>query len=273
MRSEINFWRLDTMPHPAHGRFIWYDLMTTDQAAAKSFYNQLVGWGTQPFEGSGMPYTMWTAGKNPIGGVMDLAEEARQAGAPPHWVAYVAVTDVAATCDRTVELGGAVLHPATDIDGAGSFAILQDPQGAPFAVYTSGSLASNEPGPPSVGAFSWHELATTDLETASSFYADLFGWETKEDMDMGDGWVYRIFGCPDGAHLGGMFTKTDAMPGPPMWLYYITVDDLDGALERLDGLGGRLLNGPMEVPGGDRIAQCMDPQGAAFALHAEAHQD
>jgi len=26
----------------------------------------------------------------------------------------------------------------------------------------------------------------------------------------------------------------------------------------------------MEVPGGDLVAQCMDPQGAAFAVHATA---
>jgi predicted enzyme related to lactoylglutathione lyase len=260
------------MSHPAHGRFIWYDLMTTDQAAAKSFYNQLVGWGTQPFEGGDMPYTMWTAGNNPIGGVMDLPDGARQAGAPPYWVAYVAVTDVAGICDRAVVLGGTVLHPATDIDGAGCFAILQDPQGAPFAVYTSDSLSTEESSAPSVGEFSWHELATTDFDAGSAFYSELFGWETKEDLEMGEGWMYRIFGRREGAPLGGMFTKTDEMPGPPMWLYYIMVDDLDGAVERLKELGGRLLDGPMEVPGGDRIAQCMDPQGAAFALHAKAQQ-
>jgi hypothetical protein len=260
------------MGHPAHGRFIWYDLMTTDQNAAKSFYNQLVGWGTQPFEGGDMPYTMWTAGGNPIGGVMDLQPEASEAGAPPHWIAYIAVTDVASTADRAVERGGEILHPPTDIEGAGSFAILKDPQGAPFAIYASDSVSTDDPRRPGLGEFSWHELATTDHERGAEFYFELFGWETKDEMDMGDGWMYRIFGRPDSFHLGGIFTKPDEMPGPPMWLYYISVDDLDGRLERLTELGGQLLNGPIEVSGGARIAHCLDPQGAAFALHAPAEQ-
>jgi len=261
------------MSHPAHGRFIWYDLNTTDPSAAKGFYNRLVGWGTQPFEGGGMPYTMWTVGSNPIGGVMELPEEAKQAGAPPHWVAYVAVDDVAAISKRTVELGGAELHPATDIEGAGCFAVLQDPQGVPFAVYTSDQLSTDAPEPPGVGHFSWHELASTDHRAGFEFYADLFGWETMEDMDMGGGAMYRIFGRPGSFPLGGMYTTTADMPGPPMWLYYISVPSVAEALPLVEELGGTVLNGPMEVPGGDTIAQCMDPQGAAFALHSKAAGD
>lgn len=258
------------MVHPAHGSFVWYDLMTTDQAGAKSFYNQLVGWGTQPWQGGDTPYTMWTDGDTPVGGVMDLPKEARDAGAPPHWIAYIAVTDVAEICSRVIELGGVVLHPATDIEGAGCFAVLQDPQGVAFAVYSSDQLSTDAPEPPGVGRVSWHELATTDLDAAFSFYSTLFGWETHEDMDMGDGWIYRIFGRPGEFPLGGVFTKTEQIPGPPMWLYYISVPSVDAAVDRVQELGGQLLNGPMEVPGGDTIAQCMDPQGAAFALHSRA---
>jgi uncharacterized protein len=258
------------MSHPAHGRFVWYDLMTTDQPAAKSFYNQIIGWGTKPWEGSDMPYTMWTRGEEPIGGIMDLPKEASDAGAPPHWLAYVAVTDVAATCDRVTELGGTVLHAPMDIEGAGCFAILQDPQGAVFAVYTSENLSTDAPEPPAIGQFSWHELATSDFQAGYDFYTDLFGWDTKEDMDMGDGWIYRMYGEPGSYPLGGMFTKPDEMPGPPMWLYYISVPSVDEAVAKVTELGGQVINGPMDVPGGDKIAQCMDPQGAVFALHSSA---
>jgi predicted enzyme related to lactoylglutathione lyase len=261
------------MSHPANGRFIWYDLNTTDPSAAKSFYNQLVGWGTRPFEGGGMPYTMWTVGSDPIGGVMELPDEAKRAGAPPHWVAYVAVGDVAAASQRTVELGGAVLHPATDLQGAGCFAVLQDPQGVPFAVYASETLSSDAPEPPRVGQFSWHELASADHRAGFEFYAELFGWEAKQDIDMGGGAMYRIFGQPDSFPLGGMYTKTAEMPGPPMWLYYVSVPDVGDAVAKVEELGGTVLNGPMEVPGGDLVAQCIDPQGAAFALHSKAADD
>jgi predicted enzyme related to lactoylglutathione lyase len=261
------------MAHPAHGRFVWYDLMTTDQPAAKAFYNQLIGWGTRPLEGSSVPYTMWTAGSEAIGGIMDLPKEAGDAGAPPHWIAYVAVSDVAETSGRCVELGGAVLHPPTDIDGAGCFAILQDPQGVVFAVYSSDNLSSDEIEPAGVGKISWHELATSDSEAAMQFYGELFGWQLQENMDMGGGWMYRIYGRPSSFPLGGMFTKPEEMKGPPMWLYYISVPNIDDAVAKVSELGGRLLNGPMEVPGGDKIAQCVDPQGAAFALHCRGAAD
>ena len=161
------------------------------------------------------------------------------------------------------------MHAPTDIPGAGRFAVLADPQGAVFAVHASQEEGPSPAGPPRSGEFSWHELATTDHEGAYEFYADLFDWEKQEAMDMGGGWMYQIYGRA-GAPLGGMFNKTAEMPGPPMWLYYIKVDSVDEAVERVKELGGQVLNGPMEVPGGDRIAQCMDPQGAVFALHSSA---
>ncbi len=54
----------------------------------------------------------------------------------------------------------------------------------------------------------------------------------------------------------------------PNWLFYIHVADISAAMEKVKELGGQVLNGPMEVPGGDFVAQCMDPQGAAFAIHS-----
>jgi hypothetical protein len=68
--------------------------------------------------------------------------------------------------------------------------------------------------------------------------------------------------------LGGMFDKSEDMPGPPSWLYYTTVDDIDRTVEKVREKGGQVLNGPMEVPGG-KIAQCLDPQGAMFAVYAK----
>ena len=56
---------------------------------------------------------------------------------------------------------------------------------------------------------------------------------------------------------------------PPNWLSYIRVDAVKPVADQVAQLGGTVINGPMEVPGGDWIAQCIDPQGAAFALHAK----
>jgi len=49
---------------------------------------------------------------------------------------------------------------------------------------------------------------------------------------------------------------------------FISIDDVTTAVEKVKELGGQVVNGPMEVPGGDLIAQCLDPQGVLFALHS-----
>jgi predicted enzyme related to lactoylglutathione lyase len=81
--------------------------------------------------------------------------------------------------------------------------------------------------------------------------------------------MYFIF-KRNGRDLGGMFNTSPEMPMPPNWLHYIRVDTADAAAERVKANGGQVLNGPMDVPGGDRVAQCSDPQGAMFAVHSKA---
>ncbi len=251
------------------GRFCWYDLMTLDPGAAEGFYKEVAGWGTDIWQGGEMPYTMFTNGGKPLGGVMQLPEEAKAQGAPPHWLAYVSVPDVRETTAKAKALGAHVHVEPQEIPNAGSFAVLADPQGAVFAVFTPKEEMPGQAEPPGKGEFSWHELATTDHVAAFDFYADLFGWQKTDAMDMGDMGIYQMYGAGNST-LGGMFNKPAEMPASPHWLYYIRVDNVNAAVEKVKALGGQVLNGPMEVPGGDTIAQCMDPQGAAFALHSSA---
>jgi predicted enzyme related to lactoylglutathione lyase len=246
------------------GRFVWYDLMTTHPKQAEPFYTKVAGWGTQPFEG--MPYTMWTRDGAPIGGVGQVEPP----GMPPHWLAYIAVANVDAAVKQAESLGGRTAVPGTDIPKVGRFAVLADPQGAVFAVFTPGD-GGQGPGPErdaKIGEFSWHELATTDCKKALAFYQAMFGWENTAEHDMGPLGTYYIFGR-NGRELGGMSNLTADMKMPPNWTLYIRVDSADAAAERVKVNGGQVLNGPMDVPGGDRIAQCMDPQGAMFAVHSK----
>jgi predicted enzyme related to lactoylglutathione lyase len=248
------------------GRFVWYDLMTTDPGAATEFYTKIAGWGTQQWEGSATSYTMWTNQNAPLGGVMKMMPETMDT-MPPHWIGYVAVPNVDETATQAESLGGKVLTPPMDIPEVGRFAVISDPQGAAIAIFTPASDAPGHDGPPNVGEFSWHELTTTDHQSAYDFYQKLFGWDKTGDFDMGEAGMYQMYGRGE-LPLGGMWTKPADMPMPPNWLYYIQVPNVDEAAERVKALGGQVLNGPMEVPGGDRIAQCLDPQGAAFAVHS-----
>jgi len=250
------------------GRFVWYDLITTDPGSAADFYTKVAGWGTQTWPGSGpTPYTMWTTHDTPIGGVTELSPDMQ--GMPPHWIGYVAVPNVDESAKQAESLGGRVITPPMDIPEVGRWAVISDPQGAAIAIFTPKDGAQQPEHVPNVGEISWHELTTTDHVAAYEFYEKLFGWNKTGDHDMGEMGVYRTYGRGD-LSLGGMFTKPADMPMPPNWLYYIRVPNVDEAAERVKALGGQVLNGPMDVPGGDRIAQCLDPQGAAFAVHARA---
>ncbi|MGE5232025.1 MAG: VOC family protein [Deltaproteobacteria bacterium] len=249
----------------SRGRFVWHELMTPDPEAAQKFYTQVVGWKTEAWD-QNTAYIMWMTDSGPIGGLMTLPAEAKLQGAPPHWLAYISTPDVDATVADAARLGGRVLKPATDIPEVGRFAILADPQSAVFAAFTPLSpMAQSDT--PQVGGFSWHELATTDPAAAFGFYQTLFGWEKTDAMDMGPNGVYQMFGW-DGKSMGGVYRKPKEMPSPPNWLGYVHIRDTNKAIEKIKKAGGKVLNGPMEVPGGDLIAQGIDPQGAAFAVHS-----
>ncbi len=252
------------------GRFVWYELLTRDTEAAKAFYTEVIGWSTQPFEGSGQPYSMWLAGETPVGGVMRLLPEHEAGGLTPQWWAHVAVDDVDAAARRAEELGATIRTPGTDIPEIGRFAVVDDPQGALIALFTR----KGEPMPPpdrmKVGSVGWHELNTTDHESAWKFYSELFGWKHTTSMDMGPEWgTYFMFRNPDDPEdrsAGGMFDAAKQAGMPPKWLYYVNVEAMDPAVGRIEAGGGKLLTGPMDVPGGGRAAQALDPQGVHFAI-------
>src|ERR1700730_7902857 len=109
-----------------HGRFVWYELKTSDVEAAKAFYAEVVGWGTQDASTPGMAYTLFTAGKAPVSGLLNLPEDARKMGARPSWIGYVGVNDVDAAADRAKHLGGAVQVPPTDIPNVSRFSVIAD---------------------------------------------------------------------------------------------------------------------------------------------------
>jgi hypothetical protein len=244
------------------GRFIWHELVTTDPEAAATFYSKVVPWKTQD---SGLPsYTLWMAGKTQIGGLTGLPESG--AGTPPHWIIYIATPDVDATVADAESLGGKIVKEPTDIPNMGRFAVMTDPQGATFAVYTPPGPPpeGSETAKPGPGEFTWHELATTDAAAALEFYIELFGWEKGDGHDMGGMGTYHLINH-QGAQVGGVYNLQGAAT-PAHWLSYVQVPDCDKATEVAKAAGARVLNGPMEVPGGSWITMLEDPQGGSFAV-------
>jgi predicted enzyme related to lactoylglutathione lyase len=242
---------------------VWYELLTNDPPAALAFYTDVIGWTTQEWESG---YTMWISSQGPLAGTMKLPEEARKKGVPPHWTSYVEVADVDATAAQARDLGGRVFVQPTDLPKLGArFAVIGDPQGASIYAYEPfDSMDLHDGTKP--GEFTWSELLTSDHDAAFRFYSRLFGWQWLSEHDLGPLGLYLLFGV-GGKQLGGMFTRTKEMPMAPAWLYYVEVDGLDARVERAKARGGKLLNGPMGVPGGSRIAQMLDPQGVMFSMH------
>jgi predicted enzyme related to lactoylglutathione lyase len=250
----------------SHGRFVWYELLTTDPEAAEAYYCEVIGWGTQPVPGPYGPYTLFTAGETPVCGLMQQPEPAKTRGAPPTWMGHVLVDDVDAATRKARSLGATVYLEPRDIPNVCRHSVIADPQMA-----TIGMMAWAHPqkdGPPGAaalpGRIGWHELLTTDWENGYDFYNTLFGWQKADALTLDEIGTYQVF-ATGGQPVGGMFNKPAVIP-ITFWLYYFNVADFDAAVGRITAHGGEIANGPVEVPGGGWIVQARDPQGAVFAL-------
>lgn len=245
-------------------RFVRHDLMSTDPKRAAPFYAELFGWTTKdvqvPMMG-GFTVTRLLLGDRVLGAIMPFDPKH---GVPSHWMGYVEVADVDACCKRVPELGGVVGMPPTTIP-PGRFAILTDPGKGWLSPF-----APKEPPPVfdrgTVGAFSWHELHTTDAAAARRFYEGLFGW-TSRDTPMPGG-TYTVFDDERG-EVGGMMTLREGSSHGPQWLPYVRVEDAARAADRAAKLGAKVPQPPREIEGGVRVV-AIDPTGAALVLYSGA---
>ena len=245
------------------GRFVWYELLTTDIAAAQVFYGKVVGWDARDASTPDFAYRMFTVGNAPMAGLMNLPEEGLRKGATPRWLGYVAVDDVDMTAERVRCLGGTIYVPPTD-SNIGRISVIADPQTATLALVSGLKPAeAAAPLPDQPGRVGWHELFAADHGTAFAYYCEVFGWP-KADAEPGATEAYQLFSA-GGETIGGMFTKLAKAP-IPFWLYYFTVDDIGAALDRVTEAGGQIFEGPFKLVGDSAIARCVDPQGAMFAL-------
>jgi predicted enzyme related to lactoylglutathione lyase len=246
------------------GHFVWNELMTTDLEAATTFYKSVVGWDTEDKQMPGMVYRLVSKNGGQSGGMMVLPKEACDMGVPPNWAPYIATNDVDADTARAESLGGRVYKSPMDIPGVGRFAVVGDPTGAAFSLFKPGMPPAGAPAT-GEGSVGWYELHSKDWQKAWPFYEGLFGWKKSTAMDMGPMGSYQIFSIV-GQDKGAMFNSPAAAQHHSFWLTYFIVGDIDAAATRVTEGGGKITNGPMQVPGEGWILQAADPQGAMFAL-------
>jgi uncharacterized protein len=243
--------------------FVWYELVTADMEAARAFYANVMGWEMRDASMPGMAYTLCATASGTVCGLINLPPEADGPGAKPCWVGYVGVDDVEVAATRVIELGGVVDVSPQTVPAVSRFAVVTDPQMVPFGVL-KWLMPRPQSGPPgSPGEVGWHELMASDETSAFAFYHALFGWQSAGN-ETGPAGTYQLFSA-GGETIGGMINKPPAAP-VPLWLHYFNVADIDAAVKRAIAGGGRIISDPTAVPGDKWVVQCLDPQGAVFAM-------
>jgi predicted enzyme related to lactoylglutathione lyase len=248
----------------AHGSFIWYELVTTDAAAASAFYGEVIGWTARDAGVPGVNYRLFSHAGQDVAGHMSIPP-----GAPeqmrPAWLGYIGVDDVDATVAALAADGGRVHMPATDLPGVGRMAMMADPQNVPFYVMRGASDEDSTAfSAEQAGHCRWNELSTSDQEGALTFYTRHFGWSRGEAMPMGEMGDYRFL------HHGGEMIGAvmPAQPGAsgPLWLFYFGVEDIDAAAAKVSASLGTIHQQPIQIPGGEYSLVAADPQGVPFGL-------
>ncbi len=178
--------------------------------------------------------------------------------------------DVDASCATAKELGGAACVEPFDLPTIGRTAVITDPAGAAFHVFTPED--KDQPvnvmgGKP--GQACWLELMVDDPKAAKTFYSGLLGWNVG-DSEM-EGITYLI-GKSGEAMVAGVMKRPDDVPAtPPAWLPYFMVESIEAAGAKAEELGAQKLMGPMQISMGS-FSLFQDPTGGVAFLFEGADE-
>jgi len=249
------------------GSFSWTDLATTDPAAAKKFYGEVFGWTAddQPMPPGQASYALEKIKGKSVAGISGMMEEQKKAGMPPHWTAYFTVQNVDEATKKATSLGGKALMPPMDVMDVGRMAVIEDPAGAPFAIWQPkkhiGAELLQEP-----GTICWSELESRNVDQSGGFYSKFFGWSSKT-QDMGGGKKYTVFTDGNDQRAGLMASDPKSPPNVPShWNVYFLVDNADATAKKAASLNAKTLVPPTDIPDVGRFAMFFDPQGAMFCV-------
>ena len=255
------------------GAFIWYELISGDGARAKTFYDAVVGWDIESagqLMPNGATYRMIrrSDGGN-AGAVLEMSRDMRDGGAKPVWMGYVGVPDVDAAVRAFTTAGGTVHLPPFDLP-VGRIAMVSDPWGATIYLMKPVPPEDQPDAPSDVWSADeaehvrWNELWTTDPAGAKELYTHVFGWTQEGSIPMGPMGDYRFL--QNGPQtIGAMGTAQPEGEGS-RWQFFIGVDDIDRACKAVAKGGGKLLDEPQQIPGGEYSVYGHDPEGATFGL-------
>jgi len=247
----------------APGTFCWFELGTTDPAAAKQFYANLFNWSANDADmGPGGIYTTFTLEGHGTGACYALSAEMKAQGVPPHWMIYVAAADADATAAKVAPAGGKVVMGAFDVMDFGRMAVLQDPAGAAISIWQpkthQGVTIAEVP-----GTACWADCSTPDQAGAVKFYQAVFAWKCEAGKD-NDGYLHISAGDK---MIGGIPPPQHRNPNtPPHWMLYFLVENCDASTEKANQAGATVHMPPTTMEGVGRWSVIADPQGAVLSL-------
>jgi len=231
--------------HPP-GEFVWIELGTTNQAAAKEFYGKLFGWTANDMPmGPDQHYTIFRLEDRDVSAAYTLRPEPSGNTPPPHWMPYISVENVDDASSRALKAGGTVVSPPFDVFDAGRMAVIQDPTGAMFSLWQP----KNNSGIGIAGAdgtLCWADLMTTDAARARQFYADLFGWQLTTSPHDPSGYLHIKNGE---TFIGGIPPMGPQRGAPSHWLLYFQVSNCDASAAQAKSSGAQIYFGPTTIEG------------------------
>lgn len=244
----------------APGTPCWVSLMVHGLTATQEFYGELFGWTFRPGPHQLGPYARALLDGREVAGIGQLPPDRHLLVA---WTPYLASDDVDTTAETVRLSGGTIGVGPLDAADAGRLAIGSDPVGAVFGIWQAtahlGTGITGVHGTPA-----WNELLTFESASVVKFYETVFGY--RREAVVADDFDYVTLNVAE-RPVAGVHGLGNALPRDrgPHWMTYFQVDDVDEAVARVVGLGGRLL-APARDGAHGRVATVADPEGARFAL-------
>lgn len=240
------------------GKFVWFEHVSGHGAKARKFYDPLFNWHTESMPMGGQRYHLILNGADGIGGYRSEPETER-----PYWLSHASVDDVDSSYRTALAAGARSIQPPADFGQQGRGAIVADPYGAVFGLWTSANEDRPDSATNATGDWCWNELWTPDEMGALAFYQRVLGY-THESMDLGPGGTYYLL-KKDGMSRAGLMRSAEPK-AQSMWLPYVAVAACDATADKARALGGQVLSPPTDIPGIGRFAVFADPVGAAIAV-------
>lgn len=241
------------------GKFVWFDLFSTEMAECETFYASLFGWDFQLAENSkGRVKTISLQG-TPIGNL--IGRESTKYDS--QWLSYMSTENVDATMEAATQNGGSIFRESGNLPDRGRVGVVLDPQGAAFAVLTS---PDGDPLDAKLKPNMWMgaELWTTNVKEAAKFYQRIAGYDVQIVDVHGD--VKYLMLKKDDRFRGGI-VHIPWKTMKPEWVPYIAVDDVSAIVDKAKALGGKVLIAPDLSDKEGRLAMIADPSGAIFSIY------